>query len=501
MNTGDAWKQADSYFRQRVDDLLYSGKQTDKRHFLVLVNALIDNTLSDLLGRLPIEPVLFSLANILEKKRRSPNAWVLAGILPAYPKLNQEKAADYKSAETRTLAGEFYHKCLRVMFQQLLNHEESKQGYEMYVTHLSGAVYVHFKLIMLLGYAEGHDKALGHMSCYSSNLQRVTWDCNMPQATCDDADAICEPVVASTIIETVRQAHNDLQLKEHRTVTAARESLKKISQNDVLSIFFDFDFCDDSQGIFGSAPHELLHAYLLGPMKKQLSLLMEMRVLPEDFIKWYQSSRQHDRPDIGDISQYPLLIDKAEFESRFRLLTMSARRQSDRDYPRTPFKNGVTDLTRLNSQEYPGLVMLSMEPLKGLFHNGTCANDSTAQKLERKVANLLFQSLSLYEMMTLEEPTDSYLELLLKRTRHYLKNFKTLLGPTAASLSNVGLKFVKFHSPLHIPRQIQRFGRSHNFFGGFLEHALKHLVKKPARHTSRRQDRLNEEVCKQVYLG
>jgi hypothetical protein len=86
MNTGDAWKQADSYFRQRIDDLLYSGKQTDKRHFLVLVNAFIDNTLSDLLGRLPIEPVLFSLANILEKKRRSPDAWVLAGILPAYPK-------------------------------------------------------------------------------------------------------------------------------------------------------------------------------------------------------------------------------------------------------------------------------------------------------------------------------------------------------------------------------------------------------------------------------
>jgi hypothetical protein len=126
----------------------------------------------------------------------------------------------------------------------------------------------------------------------------------MPQATCDDADATCEPVVASTIIETVRKAHNDLQLKEHGTVTAARESLRKISQKDLLSVLFDFDFSDDSQGIFGSAPHELLHAYLLGPMKKQLSLLMEMRALPEEYIKWYQSSRQDNSPDIGDISQY-----------------------------------------------------------------------------------------------------------------------------------------------------------------------------------------------------
>ncbi len=227
---------------------------------------------------------------------------------------------------------------------------------------------------------------------------------------------------------------------------------------------------------------------------------MEMRALPEEYIKWYQSSRQNNSPDIGDISQYPLLIHKAEFETRVRLLTMSARRQSDRDYPRTPFKNGVTDLTHLNSQEYPGLVMLAMVALKGLFHNGTCTSYSEAEKLERKVANLLFQSLSLYEMMTVEEPTNSYLELLLKRTRHYLKNFKTLLGPTAASLSKVGLKSVKFHAILHIPRQIQHFQRSQNFFGGFLEHALKHLVKKPARRTSRRQD-LKEEVCKQVYLG
>jgi hypothetical protein len=54
MNTGDAWKHADSYFRKRVDDLLYSGKQTDKKHFLVLINAFIDNTLSDLLRRVPI---------------------------------------------------------------------------------------------------------------------------------------------------------------------------------------------------------------------------------------------------------------------------------------------------------------------------------------------------------------------------------------------------------------------------------------------------------------
>jgi hypothetical protein len=72
------------------------------------------------------------------------------------------------------------------------------------------------------------------------------------------------------------------------------------------------------------------------------------------------------------------------------MLTMSMHRQSDCDYPCTPFKNGVTDLTSLNSQEYPGLVMLAMVALKGLFHNGTCANDIHAEKLERKVANLLF---------------------------------------------------------------------------------------------------------------
>ena len=111
------------------------------------VSVFIDNTLTDVLGRQPCEAVLISLANICERKRRSPNAWSLLGIVPAYPKSKQERAAERNSEETSSRQPNFYHDCLRIIFGDLLEHEQSQLGHEVYVPCLGQIVYVHFKLI------------------------------------------------------------------------------------------------------------------------------------------------------------------------------------------------------------------------------------------------------------------------------------------------------------------------------------------------------------------
>jgi hypothetical protein len=114
MNTGDVWKQGEEYLERRIEDMVDEGlnEQNDGTHFLVPVLLFIDNTLTDLLGRLPCEPCLFSFGNILEKLRRSPHAWRLLGMVPAYPKSSQERAAEAKSQETKSLQMEYYHACL-----------------------------------------------------------------------------------------------------------------------------------------------------------------------------------------------------------------------------------------------------------------------------------------------------------------------------------------------------------------------------------------------------
>jgi hypothetical protein len=55
--------------------------------------------------------------------------------------------------------------------------------------------------------------------------------------------------------------------------------------------------------------------------------------------------------------------DQAYFERIIKISKDIATRQSDRDIPKTPFNNGVTSLTRLSGQEYPGLMMLTMVSL------------------------------------------------------------------------------------------------------------------------------------------
>jgi hypothetical protein len=59
--------------------------------------------------------------------------------------------------------------------------------------------------------------------------------------------------------------------------------------------------------------------------------------------------------------------DQAYFERRIKIAKEIATRQSDRDVTKTTFNNGVTSLTRLSGQEYPGLVMLTMVNLEKML--------------------------------------------------------------------------------------------------------------------------------------
>ena len=169
---------------------------------------------------------------------------------------------------------------------------------------------------------------------------------------------------------------------------------------------------------------------------------------------------------------------------------MCARRQSDRQMPRMPFKNGVTDLTRLNGQEYPGLVFLTLVTIKPLLHESTMHPE-----WHGSIIRVLWMMLSLNEMMSLEAVTTSDLQLLDRRVEIFLQKFKGLFEIFALANSKVGLKKVKFHAPKHATRYIKRYGSSTNYFGGTLESCLKPTVKWPSELTSRRQDFLLKELA------
>jgi hypothetical protein len=188
---------------------------------------------------------------------------------------------------------------------------------------------------------------------------------------------------------------------------------------------------------------------------------------------------------------------KAEEEDSMIMIdTHVSRRQSDRNFPKTPFKNGVTGLTRLTGQEYVGLCLLVMVMLKGTFLQ-IKANNSKVRREWEKVEDdfilLCMLTLSLDTILIASKYTKEELVELDSKIRRYLAFFRNVVGPQREMESKSGLHFQKFHGLVHIPRYIRKLGNTFNFFGGFLERVLKDVVKQ---RTTRQQDNLSLELMK-----
>jgi hypothetical protein len=373
MNTGDFWKLGDKFVQSCVNGLDPSLQCDGLPHMFCPVILFIDGTLVDRIGRLKVEPVLCSFGNISGLKRSAASSWFILGFIPPNPKSSQELNADARSVNRKHGKRHYYHSCLKSILQDLHAADQNGLGHKMWVPP-RGFMWLHFKLSLIIGNTEGHDKLCGHYISYSSNIQRMCRDCNIPQRFGDDPHKSCEFVKVDDIKLEVRECIPLLKTRSRGTVGDAENRLSAISQAPVWPSFFDFDFCGCDHGIFGSCPFERLHAWHTGIMKDGMEKLFLLGDLSTNFVRWYKknqqdaSSRSAHRPN-EKLTESQLYINKPKFEAIFRYLTMFARRQSDREVPRTPFRNGVTDLTRLNGQEYPGLVMLTLVALKVLLHN------------------------------------------------------------------------------------------------------------------------------------
>jgi hypothetical protein len=70
--------------------------------------------------------------------------------------------------------------------------DNNPDGHEMFIPSLGTKIRAHFKLSLVIGDTEGHDKVCTHYCSYSSNIQRVSRDCDLSQSKSDDVDANCD---------------------------------------------------------------------------------------------------------------------------------------------------------------------------------------------------------------------------------------------------------------------------------------------------------------------
>jgi hypothetical protein len=201
------------------------------------------------------------------------------------------------------------------------------------------------------------------------------------------------------------------------------------------------------------------------------------------------------RPPQPKPSEAHVKTDQAKFERRIKMAKQIATRQSDRDIPKTPFNNGVTSLTRLTGQEYPGLVMLTLVTLEGMLPTRSAANTA----LCKRFSLLLWWTLSLNVCLNKPRKTESEVQDLERKISRYLQLYRSLIGPQREMKSKCGLRIVKLHALTHFPRQYREFGSTFNYFGGFFESCIKTMAKRNLARTTRKHGRFVDELMTRYY--
>jgi len=261
------------------------------------------------------------------------------------------------------------------------------------------------------------------------------------------------------------------KISRRRKVGKYRKVASSLSQNLILPVFCDLHFGGDPTGIFGATPFELLHTLLLGIIKYSLECLYTYTKV---------KTVSTDDPKSGEkvtTTKKSKLLKTAEFERRVRILSLSSKRQSDRQMPRAVFNTGVTTLSGIQGQEYIGLSILTIAALPGMLDD---------RRLETQFMDLLWKGVSVSSMLSRDEipKTEVDSERLQMRILHYMDLFVEHCGQQRLLASpKVGTKLARLHGLSHFRHQIQHHGSPNNSNGVYLESALKTFVKHPAKRT------------------
>ena len=125
---------------------------------------------------------------------------------------------------------------------------------------------------------------------------------------------------------------------------------------------------------------------------------------------------------------------------------------------------------------------------------------ATSSLLEKKYSYLLWMSLSLEVLLTMEEyQKKSFIKKIEKKIIYYMKCYREVVGPQREVHSKVGLRTTQFHSLKHFFFYIKMFGSPHNFSGIYLESALKPFLKEQTKRTTQQHNRFLLDLMNRVF--
>ena len=200
-------------------------------------------------GRLCFEPMMFTLSIFKMEVRTLPIFWRPLGFV-----VNQANLPTLSSS----LKSDDYHCMVRILLASLVEAQQGP-GIAWRLDYQGVFTEVVFKVpvLFVVGDTEGHDKMCGKFLSRTSQIPRLCRYCECPTVSTDDTSSEWNFTLGPTIA--------------HMVTTNQRDKLRAMAYHCVKNGFDGVVFCDQSRGINGSTPAEVLHVWQHGLFPRVLS--------------------------------------------------------------------------------------------------------------------------------------------------------------------------------------------------------------------------------------
>ena len=247
------------------------------------------------------------------------------------------------------------------------------------------------------------------------------------------------------------------------------DELKAISQQHVQNSLHKLRFgLHNERGLHSACPVEMLHALLLGIFKHTRDCF---------FAQIGDSSKLAD--DINSCSKH---------------FGMLVRRNSQRDFPKTTFSNGIRR-GKLMAKEFPGTLLCMAAVLRCTgSRDRLLSKKSMFDKKMVRDWTLLVETLLEWEMWL---KSDIMWKVHLKSAATKHRFIMCLIKKVGDRLTGMGLKIFKHHAMLHMMEDIRNYGVPMCYDTGSNESGHK-PTKTAAKLTQRNEDTFDQQTAKRL---
>jgi len=326
--------------------------------FLLPIICYMDKTGTDIYQCHALEPLIVTTPLIRRCLRNRPQVWRCLGFVPD---LDLKSSATKKVLRQKKIGkGAYlanYHRCLSVLLEAVK--EAEREGVHTWLRIGDQVKYV--RLVFEYAFTIGDGKSGDQICCRAAgytNVNRLSRSCRVQFEEADDPLHVCDYITADKVFELAVIANSTVdsllesdgvpkedrdaskQADAARRIREATDELNLMSSVVALNAFREIGFGGDKRGVYGSTPTDLMHAFQSGWLRYLVKLALD-----------------------------PLTpTQKKELDDLVDELFVGLRSSEKHQHPRTNFSHGFTNLTRITSDEWAGMLftlLLVMRTDKG----------------------------------------------------------------------------------------------------------------------------------------